>query len=86
MKKLLRGFGIFLALVGVGIISAFAVVALLLQQEEVRVPDLAGQDIVTVIETVSQQGLQLKVDRREPHPTLPRDAVISKRGDRSTWS
>ena len=78
MKKLLKGFGIFLALVGVGIVSAFAVVALLLQQEEVRVPDLAGQDIVTVIETVSQQGLQLKVDRREPHPTLPRDAVISQ--------
>jgi beta-lactam-binding protein with PASTA domain len=78
MKRFLKGLGIFLALVGVGILSAFAVVALLLQQEEVRVPDLAGQDIVTVIEMVRQQGLQLKVDRREPHPTLPRDAVISQ--------
>jgi hypothetical protein len=78
MKKFLRGLGIFLALVGVGIVSAFAVVALLLRQEEVRVPDLMGKDIVTVLDMVRQQGLELKVDRREPHPTLPRDSVISQ--------
>jgi beta-lactam-binding protein with PASTA domain len=78
MKRFLRGMSIFLALVGVGIVSALAVVALLLRQEEVRVPDLTGQDIVTVIETLTMQGLQLKVERREPHPTLPKDAVISQ--------
>ena len=78
MKRFLRGFGIFLALVGVGIVSAFAVVALLLQQEEVRVPDLTGKDIVSALETITQQGLLLKVDRREPHPILPRDSVISQ--------
>lgn len=78
MKRFLKGLAIFLLLIGVGIMSAVAVVALLLRQEEVRVPDLTGQDIVNVIETVTQQGLQLKVDRREPHPTLPRDAVISQ--------
>ncbi len=78
MKRFLKGLAIFIALIGVGIASAFAVVALLLRQEEVRVPDLTGQDIVSVIETVGQQGLQLKVDRREPHPTLPRDTVISQ--------
>jgi len=78
MKIFLRGLGIFLALVGVGIVSAFAVVALLLRQEEVRVPDLSGKDIVSVIEAISQQGLQIKVDRREPHPTQPRDTVISQ--------
>lgn len=78
MKRFMKGLGIFLALIGVGIVSAFAVVALLLRQEEVRVPDLTGQDIVSVIETVAQQGLQLKVDRREPNPVLPRDSVISQ--------
>jgi len=78
MGRFLKGLGFFLALVGVGIVSAFAVVALLLRQEEVRVPDLTGQDLVNVIDTVSQQGLQLKVDRREPHPTLPRDIVVSQ--------
>jgi serine/threonine-protein kinase len=78
MGQILKGLGIFLALVGVGVVSAFAVVALLLRQEEVRVPDLTGQDIVTVIDVLTQQGLQLKVDRREPHPTLPRDTVISQ--------
>jgi eukaryotic-like serine/threonine-protein kinase len=78
MVRFLKGLGLIIALIGVGIVSAFAVVALLLRQEEVRTPDLTGQDIVNVIETVSQQGLQLKVDRREPHPTLPRDAVISQ--------
>ena len=78
MGRFLKGLGLFVALIGVGIVSAFVVVALLLRQEEVRVPDLTGQDIVNVIETVTQQGLQLKVDRQEPHPTLPRDAVVSQ--------
>ncbi len=78
MVRFLKALGIFIALVGVGIVSAFAVVALLLRQEEVRVPDLVGQDIVNVIEPVTQQGLQLKVDRQEPHPTLPRNIVISQ--------
>jgi serine/threonine-protein kinase len=78
MGRFLKGLGIIIALIGVGIVSAFAVVALLLRQEEVRTPDLTSQDIVNVIDTVAQQGLQLKVDRREPHPTLPRDAVISQ--------
>jgi serine/threonine-protein kinase len=78
MKRFLRGIAIFLALIGVGIISAFAVVALLLRQEEVRVPDLTGQDIITVIDTLPQLGLQPKIERRETHPTLPRDTVISQ--------
>ncbi len=78
MKRFLRGLAIFLALIGVGVISAFAVVALLLRQEEVRVPDFTGQDIVTVIEALNQQGLQLKIDRREPNQQLPRDTVISQ--------
>ncbi len=78
MERFLKGLGIFIALIGVGILSAFAVVALLLRQEEVRVPDLLGQDVVNVIETVAQQGLRLTVDRREAHPTLPRDAIISQ--------
>ena len=78
MNRFIKGIGIFLALIVVGVVSAFAVIALLLRQEEVRVPDLTGQDIVTVIEVVGQQGLQLKVDRREPSQTVPRDAVISQ--------
>jgi beta-lactam-binding protein with PASTA domain len=78
MKRFLRGLGIFLGLVGVGVISAVAVVALLLRQEEVRVPDLTGQDIVTVVETLNQQGLQLKIERRESSLAVPRDAVISQ--------
>jgi beta-lactam-binding protein with PASTA domain len=78
MGRFLKGLGIFVLLAGVGVVSAFAVVALLLRQEEVRVPDLRGQDIVTVIEMVTQQGLQLKVDRREPNPAVPRDMVISQ--------
>lgn len=76
--RFLRGLGIFFVLAGVGVLSAFAVVALLLRQEEVRVPDLTGQDIVTTIETLSQQGLQLKVERREPHASYPKDTVLSQ--------
>jgi eukaryotic-like serine/threonine-protein kinase len=78
MNRFLKGMGIFLTLIVVGVVSAFAVIALLLRQEEVRVPDLTGQDIVTVIEVVGQHGLQLKVDRREPSQTIPRDAVVSQ--------
>ena len=78
MNRFFKGLGIVLALIVVGIASAFAVIALLLRQEEVRVPDLVGQDIVTVIELIGQQGLQLKVDRREPSQTIPRDAVVSQ--------
>lgn len=78
MNRFFKGIGIFLALIVVGVVSAFAVIALLLRQEEVRVPDLTGQEIVTVIDTMYQQGLQLKVDRREPSQIVPRDAVISQ--------
>jgi len=78
MKGFLKGLGIFVALLAVGVVSAVAVVALLLRQEEVRTPDLVGQDIVGVIETMRQQGLELKVDRREPHASLPRDTVVSQ--------
>jgi len=78
MGRFLKGLGIFIALVGVGVISAFAVVALLLRQEEVRVPDLTGQDLVTAVEKLTQQGLQPKIDRREPHPSIPRDSVVSQ--------
>jgi serine/threonine-protein kinase len=78
MKRFLKGLGIFLALIAVGVVSAFAVIALLLRQEEVRVPDLVGQEIVTVIDTMNQQGLKLSVDRREPSQTVPRDAIISQ--------
>jgi beta-lactam-binding protein with PASTA domain len=65
-------------MIAIGLLSAVVVVALLLRQEEVRVPDLSGQDIVAVIEMLNQQGLQLKVERRESSPNLPRDAVISQ--------
>jgi beta-lactam-binding protein with PASTA domain len=78
MGRFLKGLGLFIALICVGIVSAFAVVALLLRQEEVRVPNLVGQDIVNVIETVTEQGLQLKIDRQEPHPTMPRNTVVSQ--------
>lgn len=78
MNRFLKGFGFFLLLVGTGVASAFLVVALLLRQEEVPVPDLTGQDIVTTIETLTQAGLQLKVERREPHATFLKDVVISQ--------
>ncbi len=78
MKRFLKGFGIFFVLLGIGIVSALAVVSFLLRQEEVRVPDLTGQDIVTVIETLNLQGLQLKVERRVADQLMPRDTVISQ--------
>jgi serine/threonine-protein kinase len=78
MKRFLKGFGIFLLLAGIGVASAFGVIALLLQREEVRVPDLTGQEIVTALDTANQLGLQLKVDRREPNATIAKDSVISQ--------
>ena len=78
MKRFLKGFGIFIALAGVGVLSAFAVIALLLRQEEMRTPNLIGQDIVAAIDTLNRQGLQFKIERRETHPSMPRDTVITQ--------
>jgi len=78
MNRFLKGIGIFLTLVIVGVVSAVAVIALLLRQEEVRVPDLVGKDIVSALDTMNQQGLQIKVDRREPNQTVPKDAIVSQ--------
>jgi len=78
MNRFLKGIGIFLALVGVGILSALAVIALLLRQEEVRVPDLVGKDTVSVIEIVNQTGLRLKVERKAPSQSVPKDAIIAQ--------
>ena len=78
MNRLLKGIAVAAGLMAVGIVSAFAVITLLLRQEEVKAPALTGQDIVTAVEIVSQTGLQLKIDRREPHPTVPRDYIISQ--------
>jgi serine/threonine-protein kinase len=78
MNRIFKGIGIFFVLVAVGAASAVVVITILLRQEEVRVPDLAGLDIVTVVETLSQQGLQVKVDRREPNQSVPKDSIISQ--------
>lgn len=78
MNRFLKGISILLVLIAVGIVSALAVIAVLLRQEEVRVPDLMGRDIVTAIELVSQQGLQIKVDRREPSQTVVKDGIVSQ--------
>ena len=78
MNRFFKGIGIFMALVAVGIVSALAVIALLLRQEEVRVPDLVGKDVVSVIEIMNQQGLQLAVERREPSQTIPKDSIVSQ--------
>jgi serine/threonine-protein kinase len=78
MNGLFKGIGIALLLVLVGVASAIAVIALLLRQEETRVPDLVGKDIVTVVEVLSQQGLQLKVDRRESSPSVAKNSIISQ--------
>ncbi len=78
MNRFLKAIGIFLTLVLVGVVSAVAVIALLLRQEEVRVPDLVGKDIVSALDTMNQQGLQIKVDRREPNQTVPKDAIVSQ--------
>ena len=78
MNRLLKGIGISVLLIAVGVASAIVVISLLLRQEEVRVPNLIGQDIVTVVEMLSQQGLQLKVDRREPSQSVPKDSVTAQ--------
>jgi len=84
MNRFLKGIGIFFALIAVGVVSAVVVITLLLRQQEVRVPDLVGKDIVTVIDLMNVQGLQLKVERREPSQTVPKDAIVSQSPDPGT--
>jgi beta-lactam-binding protein with PASTA domain len=78
MNRFLKGIGIVLLLILVGVASAAIVILILLRQEEVRLADLTGQDIVTVGETLSQQGLKFKVDRREPSQSVPKDSIIGQ--------
>lgn len=78
MNRFLKGIGVLLALLAVGVLSAVAVLFLLLRQENATVPDLVGQDIVTAIEIVSREGLQIKIDRREPSQSIPKDFVVSQ--------
>lgn len=78
MNRFLKGIGFFFALIAVGVVSAVVVIGLLLRQQEVRVPDLLGRDIVSVIDLMNAQGLQLKVERREPNQTVPKDSIVSQ--------
>lgn len=78
MKRFLKAIGIFLALASVGIVSAVAVIVLLMRQEEVKTPDVTGMDLVSTIDALNQRGLLLKVERSEPHVSVPKDSVISQ--------
>lgn len=78
MKRVLKSIGVFLLLTAVGALSAFGVLAYLFRQGEIRTPNLLGQDVVTAIDLVNRQGLQIKVDRREPSATVPQGAIVAQ--------
>lgn len=74
----MKAIGIFAALASVGVVSAVAVIVLLMRQEEVKTPDVTGMDLVATIDALNQRGLQLKIERSEPHLSVPKDAVVSQ--------
>lgn len=78
MKRFFSGkigrYLVVLLAVGIGGIAG----ARLLMQEGVRVPGFAGQDAAVADEIARRLDLQVLVDRKVPHPAIPRNAVISQ--------
>jgi beta-lactam-binding protein with PASTA domain len=61
-----------------GFLSALITVNLVMQKEQVKVPSLVGKDVVDALQMLNAVGLNLVVEDREFHPTLPTNAIISQ--------
>jgi beta-lactam-binding protein with PASTA domain len=49
-----------------------------LRGPDLRTPDVVGRGVGLAEGMAMQRGLRILVDHREPHPTIPRDTVISQ--------
>lgn len=73
--KLILYFSLFVTL---GIITAIVTMKILTTGKTVTVPSIEGKEMVSAMEMLSQQGLKLRVEREEYHPSLPKGTVISQ--------
>jgi len=64
-----------LLLLAIGI-SGILVAGSFMKQEGVRVPNLVGRDAAAADEIMQRHELQVLVDHKEPHASIPRNAVI----------
>ncbi|MEW5800670.1 MAG: PASTA domain-containing protein [bacterium] len=61
-----------------GFLSALITINLVMQKEQAKVPPLVGKDVVDALEILHSLGLNLVVESREFHQTMPTNAVISQ--------
>lgn len=61
-----------------GFLSALITINLVMQKEQVKVPPLVGKDVVDALEILNSLGLNLVVENREFHQTMPVNTIISQ--------
>ncbi|MEW6378669.1 MAG: PASTA domain-containing protein [bacterium] len=61
-----------------GFLSALITINLVMQKEQVKVPPLIGKDVVDALEILNSLGLNLVVESREFHQTMPTNTIISQ--------
>jgi len=62
----------------IGFLSALITINLVMQKEQVKVPSLIGKDVVDALEMLNSLGLNLIVESREFHQTMPANTIISQ--------
>jgi len=77
-KKIIRAAVFVLAFLFLGFISAFMTMKVITWGRTVNVPDVRGRDLATAITALQKDGLEIKVDRQEYHPSVPVNAVIAQ--------
>lgn len=74
LKVLIIGLGLFI----LGLAGVFITMSLVIKGHEVRVPSLAGKDIVYALETLNELGLGLKISEQEFNSFIAENHIISQ--------
>ena len=74
---------VLVAVLGAGV--AFVVLRFTLNREGAVVPDLVGKDVVTALEVVNKQGLNLKIVERALNASAPTNHVVSQEPRAGSW-
>ncbi len=76
MTRFLLYTGFFTALIA--LVSYWVVVSYVKWEEEILMPDLHGKTLIEAHELANPARLTIKLDRQQPHPTIPEGRIISQ--------
>lgn len=78
IKKAAQAAAVFLAFLALVFVSALVTMKVVTSGRTVVVPDVSGEELAAAINTLKEDGLEIKVDREEFHPTAPEGTVVSQ--------